>query len=289
MLKIGKPKIIACFFAAIFVQLFSDQSFAVIENNSNNDLIKEIEKTLLFDKDSREKINVYQKKSVKKKSDYTIGAALERGASANNNIDIVVVDPKSENFDLREKEKLAYNAALVGQYEVAVELYKQVVVAEPDNSYSKFSLAVVYQKLGQITQAKALYRDLLKSDPANEEEIIGNLLAILIEESPKDALYLLSRLTAQNPKSAYVLAQAAIVYDKIKNYDQAINLFQKAIDLDPKNLGYKYNLAVIYDKTSQFDKALDFYLEVEKDYSDDQQLIAIDQVQKRIQAIRNKV
>ncbi len=276
-----------------FVVITSLQSLATSASasdlSSNDDVVKQIEKTLLFDKDSREKIDVYKKKKIAKKSDFTITAGDTKDAEANSEIEILVVDPKSENFDLREKEKLAYNAALIGQYEVAVELYKQVIASEPNNIYSKFSLAVVYQKLGQIRQAKTLYRDLLKNNPDNQDEIIGNLLAILIEESPKDAAYLLSRLTTQNPNSAYILAQAGVAYDKSKNYSKAIELLERAVEIDAANLGYKFNLAVIYDKTAQSDKAIDLYSQIEEKYSDGDSSISIDQVQKRLQTLRNKL
>ncbi len=285
MLKTSSSKI-AIILVLLLTHFFCAESFAE-DSSINNDIVKEIEKTLLFDKYSREKINVYKASKLKKKSDYTIGQDFEE--KKNKEIDIVIVDSKAENFDLRQKEKLAYNAVLIGQYEVALELYKQVIAAEPNNYYSRFSLAVVYQKLGQINQAKKIYRDLLKIDSTNEEEVIGNLLAILIEESPKDSLYLLSRLTTQNPKSAYVLAQASVAYEKMKNYDQAIKLLQKALEIDPENFVYKYNLAVIYDKTSNTQEALNLYQEVAKNYSSQDQLISIDQIEKRIQSIKNKI
>lgn len=271
--------------AMAFLQTFSNQSFAK-GYESNSAIIKEIEKTLLFDKESREKINVYKKNRSIRKADYTIGTAPDE-AEKNENIQIVIVDSKSGSFDIRKKERLAYNSALVGQYEVSIALYKEVLRAEPQNKYSKFALAVVYQKIGQFHQAKELYQDLLKGDISNQEEVIGNLLAILIEESPQDSLYLLSRLTTQNPRSGYILAQAAIVYDKMKDTEQAITLLTRAIEIEPENIAYKYNLAIMYDKTSQKNKALSLYADVSRDYLPEDHMIAIDQVRDRIKAINN--
>lgn len=272
-----------------FLAFFFVANVAFAQEISTNDLMKEIEKTMLFDKESRERIDIYKKKAASRKSDFTINAGIP-DEDEDTKVDIVVADPKSENFDLRAKEKLAYNSTLVGQYEVAIELYKQVISAEPDNNYAKFSLAVVYQKMGQFTQAKVLYRDLLKTDPANQDEVVGNLLAIMVEETPRDAVYLLSRLSVQNPSSAYVLAQAAIAYDKAKNYEQAISLLKKAVNIDEDNLAYKYNLAVIYDKNEQYEKALEMYSLVAKNYSDSSSsIVPIEQIEKRITSIRNKV
>ncbi|MDX2083006.1 MAG: tetratricopeptide repeat protein [Rickettsiales bacterium] len=260
----------------------ADQSYV-----DNPQLVQEIEKTLLFDKDSRQQIDFYKPKKNQKKSDIVIDRG-DKSFNAESSVKIIVVDPKTSDSEIREKEKLAYNSALIGQYEVAIELYKQVLNAEPDNYYAKFSLAVVYQKLGQYRQAKTAYYQLLKADVDNKEEIIGNLLAILVDESPKDALYLLSRLTIENPKSSYILAQAALAYDKAKNYDQAIILLKKAIIYDDKRPDYKYNLAVIYDKIADYSSALSLYSEVLKNSDGSDQSIPVDQIKKRIEFIRKK-
>lgn len=270
--------------------VFNKSSLATQSNYQiTNDIIKEIESSLLFDNESRNKLDVYNTDYTVKKADYTINSGNNSELEAQKGlIDIVLVDENSQSFDVRKKEKLAYNSALVGQYEVAIELFKQVLKKEPKNQYSRFSLAVIYQQLGELEKAKILYSSLLKEDPKNREEIIGNLLAILIEENPKDASYLLSRLAIQSPKSSYILAQSAIVYDKLKKYDESINLLKRAIEIDPKNIGYKYNLAISYDKNSQYEEALKNYLEVVEDYSREESdnFIVIEEVQKRINAIK---
>ena len=256
---------------------------------ATSDVVREIEKTLLFDNVSRQELNVYKSKENKRKSSMTINHAGEKDTSyTSSDINIIVSDPKTISTDIREKEKLAYNAALIGQYEVAIEIYKQVIKAEPDSIYAKFSLGVVYQKLGQNRQAKSIYYELLKSDMENKEEVIGNLLAILVDESPKDAVYLLSRLTAENPKSGYILAQAAIAYDREKNYTRAIDLLKRAVTASPGRLDYKYNLAVIYDKTADYDNAFFLYSEVIKKSNNSDQSIPLDQIRKRVEFIRNK-
>jgi len=270
---------------------------AIADDITNSDLMQEIEKSLIFDKDARSRVEVYQNNQSVKKSDYNISAtkntkspSKEGDDEDKGEIKIVVTDTKSENFDLRQKEKLAYNSIIIGQYEVAIELYKQVLKVEPHNTYSKFSLAVVYQKVGQIKQAKAIYRDLLRSNPENREEIIGNLLAILIEESPKDSLYLLSRLTAQNPDSAYILAQASVAYDKINRNEEALLLMKKASEIEPDNIEYKYNLAVMNDKTSKIEEALYLYDDVLRDYSaSDSFNISVEEIEERIKTIKSQI
>ncbi len=278
----------------VFLALFLIVSEGFVQNSLaqnpelNESIVKEIESTLLFDEKSNEEVKFYKKKSSDKKSDIVINRGGSTAKASGTVIKIDITDQKVGNFNIREKEKTAYNASLIEQYEVAIKLYKDVLVSEPDNAYAKFSLAVLYQKIGQLAQAKTLYQELLKNDPANKEDIVGNLLAILIEESPKDAIYLLSRLATQNPKSSYILAQSALAYDKVKNYEQAVNILKRAIALQPERVDYKYNLAVIYDKMGNYAKAIESYSEVIKTYDNNShQLTSIDQIKKRIESIKS--
>jgi tetratricopeptide (TPR) repeat protein len=285
---------LAVSFAILISHFFAEVSLA--KDVPNSELMQEIEQSLIFDKDSRSRSEVYQRNQSLRKSDYVISAGKtiksDNKDKKEQEIKIVVVDTKAENFDLRAKEKLAYNAIIIGQYEVAIELYKQVLKVEPNNHYSKFALAVVYQKIGQTRQAKNIYRELLKSNPENREEIIGNLLAVLIEESPKDSIYLLSRLTAQNPSSSYILAQAAIAYDKIHKSEEALLLMRSASEIDPSNLEYKYNLAVMNDKASKIEEALVLYDDILQQYSSsnsDNSNISIVEVEARVKTIKSQL
>ena len=41
--------------------------------------------------------------------------------------EVIIYEPKEDESLLREQEKFAYNAILIGQYEVAIELYKKIL------------------------------------------------------------------------------------------------------------------------------------------------------------------
>ena len=253
---------------------------------STGAVVKEIEKTLLFDKSSRQQIDFYKQQKAKNKSD---NASINSSKSSSDQMTVVVEDVKINNADLREKERMAYNAVLVGQYEVAIELYKQVLAKEPNNNYSKFALATVYQKIGQFKQAKTIYYQMLKSNPDNQDDIVNNLLDILIEDSPQDATYLLSRLALQNPDSADVMAYAGMAYNKVKNYDRSVYFFEKAIILDQNNVSYKYNLAVVFDRMEKYKQAVELYSRVIRETTTDVEGISLDQIKKRIEFLKSKI
>ena len=283
-------------FLAIFFTIFLAPTFSSLAADptqssvSTNDIIREVEKTLLFSDDERSKMESMQNQ-LNQKSDFTIIAGNKKDETTNDAIEVKVNETRQTvNIDTRTKEKMAYNATLNGQYEVAVELYKQVVAAEPNNNYALFSLATIYQKIGQLRQAKAIYYQLLQNNPENKEEIISNILSTLAEESPRDALYLLARLSSSHPQSPYILVQTALAYSSVKNYDKASELLRRAIALDPDRLDYKYNLAINYDKAGDYEKAFTAYQEILRNYNDNKWAAAIplQAIQLRLETIKNK-
>ncbi len=278
------------FFLATF---FSGQAKAQFDIG-NSDLTREIEKSLLFDKSDNEKFDVYNNEYGTNLVDTpSMGSLPEKDEEEKKytpeEMSIVMVDKVKIDKDLREKEKLAYNSVLIGQYEIAIEIYKEILQKEPKNLYAKYSLAVVYQRLNQFKQAKNIYYELLKGDAENKDEVINNIIAILTEESPREAIYMLTRLTIQNPERHYLFASIALAYEKISDYNSAIKNYTKALELDYGNINYCYNLGVLYDQNKEYEKALEMYSNVVKNNDSSNRDIALDSVRRRIEKIKQMI
>lgn len=279
----SKAFIITCF----FVVAFSSKSFSY-NSDLSEDVVKEIESSLLFDKDTAQDIEIYNPSAKKDKSpDIVINRSDVTPDKSSIKIDLIKSD-QPLNLSIIEKQTIAYNIALIEQYEASIEIYKQILKSDSNNDYAKFSLAVIYQQIGQLKQAKELYYSLLKKNPENKDQIIENLLAILVEESPKDSIYLLSRLSSQNPNSSYIKSQLALAYDKAKDYQKAVLELNKAIEIEPNKIEYYYNLAVIYDKMSDYENAIQNYYYVVKNY-DNSPFISIEHIKKRIESIKSNL
>ncbi|MDA0902266.1 MAG: tetratricopeptide repeat protein [Proteobacteria bacterium] len=274
-------------FKLLTIQLIAIMGITNIANaqnfTSNSQALQQIEKTLIFS--DLDEIKAKEQG----KSNFVIDKSPSNNQNGSSQVQIVVVEA-DRGEEIQKKTKMAYSAILVKQYEVAIELYKQILKLEPNDKYIQFSLATAYHELKQYKQAKTIYHDLLRSNPDNKNEIIGNLLDIIIEESPMEAVYFLDKLAAQNPKSADLLARSAMVYDKTGKQDQAILLLDRAIKLDPQNHDYKLNLAIIYDKMKEVKKALPLYKKALRGYKqidniDKNQIII--EIQNRIDFITN--
>ena len=279
---------------ALFLTSFFVQEVRAQFDIGNSDLTREIEKNLLFDKSAQEKFDVYNNEyGTNLVNEPTMGSLPQKDEDEKKytpeEMNIVLVDKVKIDKDVREKEKLAYNSVLVGQYEIAIQMYKEILQKEPQNLYAKYSLGVVYQRLAQNKQAKNIYYDLLKGDAENKDEIISNIIAILIEEAPREAIYMLNRLTIQNPEKHYLFASMALAYEKISDYNSAIKNYTKALELDYNNMDYCYNLGVLFDENNEYEKALEMYAIVVKNNDSSNREIALDSVKRRIEKIKQMI
>ena len=278
-----------------FIIFFCQQSFANQKQNTpatdpitTSKAIDEIQKTLISSETKTQQTT--QKSSIViDHSSY----GTESKNKSQNEIEIVVANPKI-NRQEEQKQKLAHKMAQDEQYEVAIELYKQILKSNPKNHYAEFSLASCYHLLGQYSQAKAIYYKLLKydwQDQKTKDELINNFISLIVEESPSEAVYLLKELSNQNPGSDYIIAGAAMAYDKINQPDKAILLLKKAININPQEIKYKFNLAVIYDKIGDYKNALNYYQDAVNNYISNQDLeslIPIVQTQQRIKFLQQQ-
>jgi tetratricopeptide (TPR) repeat protein len=281
ILKKSAKKIIFGAFSLLIILFMVKQSFAQ-GTVATTDIINQIEKVLT----SPEGSIILNRKSTINIDKTPAEPGAEDGEKR---IDIQVTEKRDDKAN-RVKEKLAYNATMSGQYEVSLELYKQILRAEKTNNYAKFGLATSYHKLKQYKQAKAAYYDLLYAEIDNKDEVVGNLLEILVEESPKDAKYVLVRLSSQSPNTHYILARSALTYNKLGKPDEAILLLKRAIAINPQNMQYKLNLAIILDQNDESGVALQYYRQVLRHYissgSQDQET-DLSSIRQRINFIEN--
>lgn len=263
-----------------------------IEQPSDNlNLIGKIEQNLLYNtsgqqKQKKDKIEI--KKGGWSKEDLMEvkkDVKFKITTKSSNNIDLNVKESEKNNKITALKDK-AYEAVNLKEYEIAIKLYKEILKLDNKDNFTKLSLATAYHILGQYTQAKPLYIELLPIFP-NSEQLISNLLSIIIQESPYEAIYLLPSLAKKYANSAVIQAQTSVAFSSVERYKDAIQYIQKAIYLDPENIEYKYNLAVLYDITKQYDKAYKMYKNIyEKSKNEGVNIISITKIEERLKKLK---
>lgn len=179
-------------------------------------------------------------------------------------LDISISDASAEDVDnTNDIINMASEALVIGQVEVATSLYKKALKEQPYNKDALFGLGAAYQRNGQEKQARKTYAKLLKIAP-NHREALSNFLALTSKESPEAALIELKNIERTSPKFDPVVAQIALLHNKMGHTDKAIKYFSKAVKMAPSNIKYRYNLAVLLDRSGRHMDAIPLYRDLIK-------------------------
>jgi serine/threonine protein kinase/Tfp pilus assembly protein PilF len=191
--------------------------------------------------------------------DIARGIGLSEGKIQSEQIQLADVTTSSlEAYDyylkgLEAKDKFYYNDAL--------EFFKKAVELDPEFAIAYFYLAEMNSWLRNFE----LYNDNLKkakafSDKATEKErlYIEARYSASVDEDRESYLNSLNAIINKYPQEKRIYHELAQVH---KNYDpaKAIELFKKALELDP-NYGVVLNeLAYTYVSLGKFDNAIDYF------------------------------
>jgi tetratricopeptide (TPR) repeat protein len=171
------------------------------------------------------------------------------------------VEPEKMDEEIHDITRLvsqAYRALDLGQTEAAKEYFKKALKKEPANVDALFGLGAIYQQEDQMTEAKALYGEALDIEP-NNVDLLNNYLVLLGKESPDEAIKELEKLEKINKQMPLIPMQIGLIYADQKNYKKAIKFINRAIMLDPENVMNMYNAAIVLDKMGDYDQAVSYY------------------------------
>lgn len=188
----------------------------------------------------------------------------------------------NEAIKLYQKISPATPEALVGigacyqalsENKTAAEYYKKSLELDPKNSETAYYVALAYSNAENFTQAKTYAQKALSLNPNNQNA--KELLTYVIEQENTmladkaitlfdqgqyaQALGILNKVIAQDPKDSNALYYRGMVYDQQKNYQAAINDYKKALQYNPQMIIANYSIAIDYDYLSQFANALSYY------------------------------
>lgn len=152
----------------------------------------------------------------------------------------------------------AYEALQVGQYESAIEYYKEALQVNPNNGKARFGLATSYHKSKQYDNAKEEYLKIINKNP-DFWPAVNNYIMLVSEEDPASSINKLENLRQKNPDFAAIPAQLGSLYYNKGELEKASKNYIDALEIEPENIDYKYNLAVILEKSGNILDAAEVY------------------------------
>jgi tetratricopeptide (TPR) repeat protein len=152
----------------------------------------------------------------------------------------------------------AYQAFMAGDDATASRLYRQSLQAEPRNIDALLGLAATAARQENVDEAARQYMHVLELEPRNSIAQAG-IIALVGQADPVAAESRLKSLLAQQPEAAYLHAALGGVYAEQNQWPSAQQAYFQAFRLDPASAEYAFNLAVSLDQMSKLDLALDYY------------------------------
>jgi len=144
------------------------------------------------------------------------------------------------------------------KYLEAIIEYKNVVQIDPKDAKTHYQLALIHMKLGGMTDLQQAFGELAKTvdlDSSIQDAQLTLGEFYLLARQPKKARKhadLVLASTPQDPKGHLLRGRSLIIE---KEFDQGVEEFQRAIQLDPENVNTYIDLAKAYIGMKQPDEA----------------------------------
>jgi len=192
----------------------------------------------------------------------TFGAAI---------IIIITIFAKRESDAERARRMLIWgdSAMSSGHYEEAVDFYEKAVELDPDLIQARYNLALAYESVDKERAVELWeeYVELASGDPSQSrwveqaDEHMRRLRAEPLMEAgcaameagdPDTALSKFEEALAVDDTILDAHYRMARIYTERGEYEEAAESYNKALELAPYSLKYRYELALVYE---EYDRA----------------------------------
>ena len=144
-----------------------------------------------------------------------------------------------------------------GAYDDALELYRQALLRQDDNGI-RMNVALTYYLKGERDTADRLFEEVAARDDSylelfdflsgvgNAQEAYDIGVSYLRQKRLDQALENFEQALAADPKFAEAINAKGVVLTHKGQYEEALELYEKAATLEPGQLGFRLNVALIH-------------------------------------------
>ena len=180
-----------------------------------------------------------------------------------------IVVKKGAGAQSRQAMLVAGHRAIgLGRYSSAVEIFEKLSKKNPNDKAVLMGLAVAQQKSGLTESAISTYEKLLRKYPKNKNALV-NMMGLLKDSNPTVAMRRLLSLQKKYPLDIGISAQMGLTSAEIGNTQDALRYLGVAASMEPSNAGHFYNMAIVTDRSGAYEEAISLYekaLEVDATY-----------------------
>ncbi len=160
--------------------------------------------------------------------------------------------------------QLANLKKLQNDYPGAQDLLEKAVTVNQDNEWYWLALADCYEKSNDLTKLENVFNELLRIDPDKTDYYFDKANVYFLEKRYDDALAVYDQLEQITGLTDEIVAKREKIYLKQGKVDKAVADVQKLMAADPSEIRYYLLLAELYNSNGLPDKALKILQTAEK-------------------------
>lgn len=145
-----------------------------------------------------------------------------------------------------------------GKYKESLSEYEKMLADNQQNYDVFFGMAINNHMLGNKKEASEYYLKAISLD-LNDWHSIGNLIAIISQQSYEESSEVMEDLMAILPDEPLIIAQFGVILAKANKLNESTEYLVIAHNLNDKDPIISYNLAINYDKLGKKSLAIYYY------------------------------
>ncbi|MCS6861911.1 MAG: tetratricopeptide repeat protein [Abditibacteriales bacterium] len=156
---------------------------------------------------------------------------------------------------------IAYAYALQqrGDWEGAAEIYQRRVRGSPVHQRVYYQLGIIYCKMQDWDKAARAFDDALEMAPEDEQTLNWRAYVSIQQGDDQQAVDLCQRCLALNPRNVDAYYNLGVAYGKLQQWDKAARALDRALEIDPKDERLLDYRAYVAEQQGDFTQAVDFY------------------------------
>ena len=165
----------------------------------------------------------------------------------------------------RDKKNHAAAYELARIYDVldkddkALNSIKMAVALEKENPWYRMFLADVYEKIGKFGEAADIYKQLSKEDPATDYYYMKWAFYLIKDQKADKAIKVYDALEKKLGVTEELIYKKQSLYIGLGDTKKAANELERLVNAFPSNINYRHELAEFYLQAGEEQKAEEVY------------------------------
>jgi tetratricopeptide (TPR) repeat protein len=144
------------------------------------------------------------------------------------------------------------------QYAEAEQEIRKELEKKPGQPFLKAGLADLFLHQDRLAEARILIDEILSQDPRHPQAlyVLGEIF--LRQNSPKEALDCFRQAFARDPRD-YLILRSARALKEMGRFSEALEELEKVLVVKPKNFPFLKEKGLVLNKMKRFDQALEVF------------------------------